>query len=70
MEKTFEEVFQKHTYEEELRKIEEQTKYLKEICPEDYLPKDYGGNNPQQDRMQEEESAEEREKEGGEEYSE
>lgn len=70
MEKTFEEVFQKHTYEEELRKIEEQTKYLKEICPEDYLPKDYGGNNPQQDRMKEEEIAEEREKEGGEEYSE
>lgn len=66
MEKTFEEVFQKHTYEEELRKIKEQTKYLKEICPEDYLPKDYGGNNPQQDRMQEEEIAEEREKEGGE----
>ena len=53
-----------------MRKIEEQTKYLKEICPEDYLPKDYGGNNPQQDRMQEEEIAEEREKEGGEEYSE
>ena len=50
MEKTFEEVFQKHTYEEELRKIEEQTKYLKEICPEDYLPKDYGGNKPQQER--------------------
>ena len=29
MEKTFEEVFQKHTYEEELRKIEEQTSTLR-----------------------------------------
>ena len=54
MEKNFREVFEKYTYEEELQRIEEKTKYLEEVSPEDYLPKAYGGN----------------EKEGGGEHSE
>ena len=82
MEKTFREVFEKYTYEEELQRIEEKTKYLEEVRPEDYLPKAYGGNDEQSDgahgeergndeqsdRTYEEENGDE--KEGGGEHSE
>ena len=68
MEKTFREVFEKYTYEEELQRIEEKTKYLEEVSPEDYLPKAYGGNDEQSDRTYEEENGDE--KEGGGEHSE
>lgn len=82
MEKTFREMFEKYTYEEELQRIEEKTKYLEEVSPEDYLPKAYGGNDEQSDgahgeergndeqsdRTYEEESGDE--KEGGGEHSE
>ena len=37
LEQTFHEIFEKRTYEEVLREIEEETSYLKEIHPEDYL---------------------------------
>lgn len=82
MEKTFREMFEKYTYEEELQRIEKKTKYLEEVSPEDYLPKAYGGNDEQSDgahgeepgndeqsdRTYEEESGDE--KEGGGEHSE
>lgn len=82
MEKTFREIFEKYTYEEELQRIEEKTKYLEEVSLEDYLPKAYGGNDEQSDRAHgeergndeqsdrtyEEESVDE--KEGGGEHSE
>lgn len=38
MEQTFHEIFEERIYEEELRNIEKETSYLKEIRLEEYLP--------------------------------
>lgn len=38
MEQTFHEIFEERIYEEELRNIEKETSYLKEIQLEEYLP--------------------------------
>ncbi len=44
LEQTFHERFEEHAYEEELRRIEKKTSYLREIKPEEYLSLERGGS--------------------------